>query len=120
MSQTPQTGSSSGIPTTVSNADFDSSDNESGYGGDSGLAAQTAFASDFLEHAVQRTSLRDVSPTIEAALSNLHQLVDMQTHRSISHGPRFPLQQPIPSGGLSKLPLPPMESVVQLLRRLKG
>ena len=114
---TPQTGSSA--PTCESN-EIDSSDQESAFGGDSGLTAQTAFASEFLERAVKRTSLRSVNPKMEAALANLGQLVDMQQSRSIVHRPRFPLQRPIPPGGVTKLPLPPMALVVDLLKKNKG
>jgi hypothetical protein len=113
---TPQTGSSA--PTCESN-EIDSSDQESAFGGDSGLTAQTAFASEFLERAVKRTSLRSVNPKMEAALANLGQLVDMQQSRSIVHRPRFPLQRAIPPGGVTKLPLPPMALVVDLLKRNK-
>ncbi|KAL3956920.1 hypothetical protein ACCO45_009766 [Purpureocillium lilacinum] len=94
---TPGTGSSS-APTgaSTSAADYESSEEESAFGGDSGLTAHTAFASEFLERAVKRTSLREVNPKMEAALANLSQLVEMQKRRSISHGPRFPLQKPVP------------------------
>jgi len=57
---------------------------------------------------------------MEAALANLSQLVEMQKRRSISHGPRFPLQKPVPPGGISKLPMPPMAAVVNLLKHAKG
>lgn len=116
---TPGTGSS-GVPTAASTADFESSDEESAFGGDSGFTSQTAFASEFLEHAVERTSLRDTNPGIEAALVNLRRLVEVQKRRSISHGPRFPLQKPLHPGGLGKLPMPPMEVVVPLLKQQKG
>lgn len=116
---TPQTGSSS-IPTAASTGDFDSSDDESAYGGDTGLIAHTTFASEFLESAVKRTSLREVNPKMAAGLNNLSQLVEMQKRRSISHGPRFPLQKPVPPGGISKLPMPPMQAVVSLLKHAKG
>ncbi|POR34331.1 Putative transcriptional regulatory protein C11D3.07c [Tolypocladium paradoxum] len=115
---TPATGSS--IPTAASTADCESSDDESAFGGDSGLTAHTAFASEFLEKAVKRTSLRELNPKMEAALANLGQLVEMQKRRSISHGPRFPLQKPVPPGGICKLPMPPMPAVVSLLRHAKG
>ncbi|KFA73291.1 hypothetical protein S40288_07245 [Stachybotrys chartarum IBT 40288] len=104
----------------ASSADVGSSDEESAYGGDNGIAAQTAFATEFLHRAVKRTSLREVNPKMEAALANLSQLVEIQNHRSISHGPRFPLQSPLPPGGLSKLPMPPATAVVPLLKQIKG
>jgi hypothetical protein len=56
---------------------------------------------------------------METALANLSQLVEMQK-RSISHGPRFPLQQPVPPGGVSKLAMPPQATVAALLKHVKG
>ncbi|PHH90830.1 hypothetical protein CDD83_2542 [Cordyceps sp. RAO-2017] len=121
VASTPATGcSSSGVPTAASTADCESSDEEPAFGGDSGLTAQTTFASEFLEKAVKRTSLREVNPKMEAALANLRQLVEMQKRRSISHGPRFPLQKGVPPGGVSKLPMPPMPAVVALLKHAKA
>ncbi|KAF4508921.1 hypothetical protein G6O67_005242 [Ophiocordyceps sinensis] len=120
---TPGTGCSSSIPTTATSttaADFESSDEEPAFAGDSGLTAQTTFASEFLEKAVRRTSLRKVNPKMEAAFANLRQLVEMQKLRSISHGPRFPLQKPVPAGGVCKLPMPPMSAVVALLKHAKA
>ncbi|KAF4982686.1 hypothetical protein FZEAL_1748 [Fusarium zealandicum] len=104
----------------TSTVGFDSSDDESAFGGDSVIAQQTNFASDFLEHAVERTSLHDVSPKMGEALANLRQLAELQSRQSISHGPRFPLQQPLPQGGLSKLRMPPMDVVVTLLKRIRS
>lgn len=98
----------------------DESDDESAFGGDAGLAQHTAFASDFLENAMERTSLLELSPAMDSALANLRQLVEMQKERSISHGPRFPLQKPIPEGGLGKLSMPPIEAVVPLLKETKS
>ncbi|KAJ4865363.1 hypothetical protein N5P37_003063 [Trichoderma harzianum] len=115
---TPQTDIT--IPTAASNADYDSSDEESVLGGDSGLTVHTTFASEFLERAVKRGPLRPLNPKMETALANLSQLVEMQKHRSISHGPRFPLQKPVPPGGVSKLPMPPLATVVSLLKHVKA
>ncbi|CAM1501549.1 Fc.00g035330.m01.CDS01 [Cosmosporella sp. VM-42] len=122
LSHTPQGGANfPSIPTvTASTIGYDSSDEESVFGGDSTLAAQTTFASEFLENAVQRTSLRDVNPRMEDALANLKQLVELQNRQSISHGPRFPLQQPIPPGGLGQLRMPPMDVVVFLLKHIRA
>ncbi|EGX88603.1 fungal specific transcription factor [Cordyceps militaris CM01] len=118
--ETPQTGSSG--PTCESTADFDSSEEEgAAFGGDSGLTVHTAFASEFLERAVKRTALRAGAhnPQMEAALANLGQLVEMQRSRP-EHRPRFPLQRAVPPGGVSKLPLPPMALVVELLKKNKA
>lgn len=107
------------IQTTSSNADYDSASEESALGGDSGLTVHTAFASEFLERAVKRAPLKALDPKMESALTNLRQLVEMQKKRSISHGPRFPLQQPVPPGGVSKLAMPPQATVAALLRHVK-
>ncbi|KAH7236370.1 hypothetical protein BKA59DRAFT_496605 [Fusarium tricinctum] len=110
-----------GIDTAAaSTVGFDSSDDESALGGDSVIAQQTTFASELLEHAVERTSLHDVSPKMWEALANLRQIAELQSRQSISHGPRFPLQQPLPKGGLGQLRMPPMDVVVSLLKRVKA
>ncbi|KAK7418060.1 hypothetical protein QQX98_004199 [Neonectria punicea] len=115
---TPQSGP--GIHTIpTSTIAGDSSDSESAFGGDSTLAAHTNFASEFLEYAVERTSLHDINPNMREALANLRQLVELQNRQSISHGPRFPLQQPMPQGGLAQLHMPPMDVVVSLLKSIR-
>ncbi|KAI9148303.1 N-terminal binuclear Zn cluster-containing protein [Paramyrothecium foliicola] len=101
-------------------ADFDSSDAESVFGGDSALTEQTTFASEFLQSAVRNAPLPGGNPKMDAALANLSQLVDLQKRKSISHGPRFPLQTTLPPGGLGKLPMPPMTAVVSALKHIKG
>ncbi|KAI9163713.1 transcriptional regulatory protein [Paramyrothecium foliicola] len=114
---TPQASSVAGAASTV---DCDTSDDESAFGGDSAISAHTAFASEFLQRAVHKTPMPEVDPKMEAALANLSQLVEMQRHRSISHGPRFPLQRSVPPGGLSQLPMPPMAAVVAALKQVKA
>ncbi|RKK98297.1 hypothetical protein BFJ70_g17574 [Fusarium oxysporum] len=110
-----------GIDTAAaSTVGFESSDDESALGGDSVIAQQTTFASELLEHAVERTSLHDVSPKMWEALANLRQIAELQSRQSISHGPRFPLQQPLPKGGLGQLRMPPMDVVVTLLKRTRA
>lgn len=116
---TPQTGSSS-APTCESTVDVDSGgDDDGAFGADQGLSEHTAFASEFLERAVKRTSLRSPNPKMEAALANLGQLVNMQKKSSGGYKPKFPLQQTVPPGGVTKLPLPPMSTVVDLLKKNK-
>ncbi|KAG6072724.1 hypothetical protein E4U16_005160 [Claviceps sp. LM84 group G4] len=119
LQNTPQTGSSS-APTAGSTFEYESSDDESALGGDSGLVAHTTFAREFLEKAVDRISLQSISSKMAAGLTNLSHLVEMQKRRSISHGPRFPLQRPVPQGGISKMPMPPMQAVVSLLKHAKS
>ncbi|GJC97030.1 fungal specific transcription factor [Colletotrichum higginsianum] len=77
------------------------------------------FASDFIENAVQRTSLQDVAPNMHAALSALRQIVSMQSRTSSNREFRFRTQQSLPPGGLADLPMPPMNAVVALLKHMK-
>jgi len=83
------------------------------------MAAQTAFASEFLEKAVTRTSLRELSPDMETALSSLQQIVNMQNRKGTRETNRFPHAKPLPRGGLRELPMPPTQHVVSILREIK-
>ncbi|KAH6867834.1 hypothetical protein B0T10DRAFT_502083 [Thelonectria olida] len=115
------TGNSSGAGTAAgSTIDYASSGDESAIGGDSFLTSHTTHASELLVNAVERTSLHDSNPEMREALSSLRHLVELQAHQSISCGPRFPLQQRIPVGGLGQLPMPPMDVVVRLLKQIRA
>lgn len=118
MPHTPQHVSSYGAG--IGTAESDSSDDESIAGGDSVLADHTNYASDVLKHAVERTSLHDVNPKLGEALESLRRLAQLQSLESISQGPRFPHQQRLPPGGLSQLQMPPLDTVVSLLKHVKG
>lgn len=87
--------------------------------GDHTLKMQSIHASEFLEHAVTNGQVRELNPSIHAALINLRGLMGRQRRRS-SHGhdQRFPLQRPVPEGGLCRLPLPPKAVVDQLLKEI--
>lgn len=117
---TPHSGDSSNQHTSSTAADNESSDHESEYGGDTGLTTQANFASQFLEKAVERTSLNDIDPKMADALSSLRQLVELNNKRSISHGPRFPLQRPVPPGGVTRLPMPSQHIVTAILKENKS
>ena len=106
--------------TTAAVCDASHDDLESTFEGDSSLAAHTAFASEFLENAVQRTSLRDANPSISSALSSLREIVRMQTLPSTAHEHPFRHRRPLPRGGLKELPMPPVQLVVSMLRDVKG
>ncbi|KAK2025159.1 fungal-specific transcription factor domain-containing protein [Colletotrichum zoysiae] len=97
----------------------DGADSDSAFEGELSLTAHTMFASDFIEDAVQRTSLQDVPPNMHAALSSLRQIVTMQSKTSGTREFRFRTQQPPPPGGLTDLPMPPMNAVVALLKHMK-
>ncbi|PYI22849.1 fungal-specific transcription factor domain protein [Aspergillus violaceofuscus CBS 115571] len=89
--------------------------------GNSSLAAHSAYASEFLETAVSRSALQVSSPTIQAALSTLKQMVSMQDHQA--HSPareiRFPNQKTILGSGIRGLAMPPVQVVLSLLRKFK-
>ncbi|KAK1596980.1 fungal-specific transcription factor domain-containing protein [Colletotrichum navitas] len=97
----------------------DDADSDSAFEGELSLTAHTMFASDFIEDAVQRTSLRDVPPNMHAALSSLRQIVTMQSKASSTREFRFRTQKLPPPGGLADLPMPPMNAVVALLKHMK-
>ena len=58
----------------------------SAFEGNSSLTAHTVFASEFLEHAVERTSLRDLNPSMAAALTSLKQIVGLSQKQQGSIG----------------------------------
>ncbi|KAK3372107.1 hypothetical protein B0H63DRAFT_401547 [Podospora didyma] len=91
---------------------------DSEFEGHSSMAAQTVFASEFLEQAVAKTSLRELNPTMESALASLQQIVSMQ-NRTSAHESRFLHAKPLPRGGIRELPMPPMHLVIALLREIK-
>ncbi|OHX01015.1 fungal specific transcription factor domain-containing protein, partial [Colletotrichum incanum] len=97
----------------------DGADSDSAFEGELSLTAHTMFVSEFIESAVQRTSLQDVAPNMHAALSSLRQIVSMQSKTSTREF-RFRTQQSLPPGGLTDLPMPPMNAVVALLKHMKG
>ncbi|KAM0509676.1 hypothetical protein ACHAPB_001025 [Verticillium nonalfalfae] len=98
----------------------DDDDETEAFEGDLSLTAHTVFARDFLENAVQRTSLSDVTPNMQSALLTLRQMVSMQNESSSIRELKFPNQQPLPPGGLPELPMPPMAAVVSLLKHQKA
>ncbi|KAH7141745.1 hypothetical protein EDB81DRAFT_653716, partial [Dactylonectria macrodidyma] len=113
----------SGASSTISASPVDEgedSENDWAFGCDSIILDQAAGASQILENAIGSITLGDANPEMHDALSNLRQLVELQSRQSISCGPRFPLQQRMPVGGPGQLPLPPVNVVVATLKRVKG
>ncbi|KAK4133515.1 hypothetical protein BT67DRAFT_52832 [Trichocladium antarcticum] len=86
--------------------------------GDSSMAAQTVFASEFLEHTVTRTLPADLDPDMRSALSSLQQIVRMQNRQSARES-RFAHAKPLPRGGIRELPMPPAHVVIAALREVK-
>jgi hypothetical protein len=91
----------------------------SAFEGDSSMAAQTVFASEFLENTVTRTLPLDLDPDMQSALSSLQQIASMQNRPSARES-RFVNAKPLPKGGLRELPMPPAQVVLAALRELKG
>ena len=108
----------------------DSDDAVSAFEGDSSLAAQTVFASEFLSHAVVARQLvplasgggegdeDSLAPDMHSALSSLQQIVKLQ-NRPSPHENRFVNAKPLPKGGVKELPMPPAHVVVAALREVK-
>jgi len=85
------------------------------------MTAHTVLASEYVEHAVTTTPLdQQLSPDIQNALESLRKMVRMQDGKRASHESRFAHQKALPAGGVSRLPLPPTDAVVTLLREIKG
>lgn len=87
--------------------------------GNSSLAAHSAYASKFLETAVSQSALQVSSPKIEAALSTLKEIVNMQDQQPTSRGIAFRHQKAVPTTGLRDLKMPPTKVIVSLLRKIK-
>lgn len=133
----PERHSRSGGSPSTTTADGSSTSNElesSAFEGNSSLTAHTVFASEFLEHAVERTSLRDLNPNMAAALTSLKQIVGLsrkqqgRTRRGSSGSSglggrgsevRFAHQRVLPKGGFRELPMPPIQAVIPILREIK-
>ncbi|KAK4170522.1 hypothetical protein QBC43DRAFT_306371 [Cladorrhinum sp. PSN259] len=96
----------------------DDSDGDSEFAGDSSMRAQTEFAGEILENMVTRTSLHDLHPDMQSALSSLKQIVDMQ-HRPSPHESRFSHAKKLPNGVLRDMPMPSYKIVLEVLREVK-
>lgn len=117
------------MPNPFDELDSDTSSDldDSPYAGTSSLAAHTAQASEFLEHAVERErwTQQQLSANMRSALSSLQQIVGLKQQKKKSgrlgsrRDVRFPNQRPIPPGGLKELPMPPVQTVISLLREIK-
>jgi hypothetical protein len=102
---------------SVTSSGYDQDGGDTVFEGDLSLAAHTAFASEFLENAVEHTSLSGTHPGMSGVVASLRQMVNMQDPQVRSHEPNFPHQKPLPPGGLRELPMPPMQLVIALPNR---
>ncbi|KAI9367742.1 hypothetical protein BJX61DRAFT_278787 [Aspergillus egyptiacus] len=99
---------------------MDKQESKSGFEGSSLMAAQSAYASSFLETVVSRSPLQVSSSKINAALSTLKQLVSLQDSQvSSAREFRSSNQNPLSGCDLKKMPMPPANAVLPLLRKAK-
>jgi hypothetical protein len=108
-----------GESSTIHNAD-DDTDSDSAFDGDSAIAAHAVYVTKFLDSAVDRVSLQDMNPNMNAAISSLQQIMGLLRRHPSSRVLKFQHQQVVPPGGLAELTMPPMHVVVAMLKRVKG
>ncbi|OIW32262.1 hypothetical protein CONLIGDRAFT_593417 [Coniochaeta ligniaria NRRL 30616] len=95
-------------------------ENDETFEGTSSMTAHTVFASAFLEQAVSSPSFNQkLSPDINNALACLRQMVHLHGRQGVTYESRLAHQKPAPKG-LNKLPLPPTDTVLKLLREIKA
>ncbi|KAL4918447.1 hypothetical protein BDW62DRAFT_200827 [Aspergillus aurantiobrunneus] len=99
---------------------MDQHEAKNGFEGNSLMATQSAYASDFLQTAVSRSPLQMSVSKINTALSTLKQLVNMQDNQA-SSAREFPLQRQkrLSDCDLRELTMPPMHVVIPLLRNAR-
>ncbi|KAI5458317.1 hypothetical protein BGZ63DRAFT_61582 [Mariannaea sp. PMI_226] len=105
-----------GYRSTASNAG-----NDQTFEGGSSMSAQAISAGEFLEQVVTMTPLsQQKSPDVQAALASLRQMVHVHTRNGLSQETMFVNQRPLPKGGIAKLPMPPVDVVLHLLREIQA
>lgn len=75
-----------------------------------------------LKQAVRSTTLYGVDSKMGAALGSLYDLIGKR-HINSPAGTvmaAFPMQKPVPPGGVGKLEMPPLQVAITALRRLTG
>ncbi|KAL1846197.1 putative pyridoxal kinase [Paecilomyces lecythidis] len=87
--------------------------------GESSFRAHFVHASKLFERAMSVDNLVGRSPEMQEAISNLRSLVEKQNTLSVNHDLRFPGQKAAPALDFSSVKMPPMASVVSLLRLCK-
>ncbi|KAK7419743.1 hypothetical protein QQX98_003115 [Neonectria punicea] len=98
------------------------SDNYQTFEGSSSMTSQAISAGVFVEQAVTTSTPlgQQPSPDIQNALASLRQIVHMQDRNGVSREAMFAHQKPIPQGGVSRLPMPPIDVVLKLLREIEA
>ncbi|KAI1030743.1 hypothetical protein LB503_013023 [Fusarium chuoi] len=93
-------------------------DSETALEGSSSLKAATVYASDFFQTVLGQSPAADKSTRVNAALSSLKQMIEINSYRSM--GDRIPSRIETQNDGIKDLAMPPLQSVLAILRELKG
>ncbi|KAL4804935.1 hypothetical protein BDV18DRAFT_23166 [Aspergillus unguis] len=97
---------------------MDQQESKNGFEDNSLMATQSAYASDFLQTAVSRSPLQMSVSKINAALSTLKQLVNMQDNQGSSARELPPSRRKrLADCNLRESKMPPMHVVIPMLRR---
>ncbi|KAJ5775203.1 uncharacterized protein N7511_000214 [Penicillium nucicola] len=125
LSSTPRSSGKTKIPVYQTNLTIEQHDTSSGFEGSSSLAAHGAYASAFLETAVSKSSHQVLSsPKINAALSSLKKIVQVQNQRregdlqgdqGSANKARLGVRCDI-----RELQMPPLQLVLGMLRQIKA
>ncbi|KAM6534362.1 hypothetical protein FALCPG4_004003 [Fusarium falciforme] len=99
---------------SVSNA----GDSDVAFEGDSSMTAAAIFASEFVESAVGRRPTCSSNSPVKAALSSLKQMTEMENCQSSEV--LLPHRKATLKGGLRGLAMPPVQTVLSMLREMKG
>ncbi|KAF5630052.1 hypothetical protein F52700_7409 [Fusarium sp. NRRL 52700] len=86
--------------------------------GSSSMKAATVYASDFFQTVLGRSPAADTNTRVNAALSSLKQMIELNSYRSMAD--RAPSRWETQIDGIRDLAMPPLQSVLAILRELKG
>ncbi|EXA32987.1 hypothetical protein FOVG_15795 [Fusarium oxysporum f. sp. pisi HDV247] len=85
--------------------------------GSSSMKAATVYASDFFQTVLGQSPAADTSTRVNAALSSLKQMIEINSYRSMAD--RMPSRREHQNDGIRDLAMPPLQSVLMILRELK-
>nr|RBR00310.1 hypothetical protein FVER53263_13797 [Fusarium verticillioides] len=86
--------------------------------GSSSMKAATVYASDFFQTVLGQSPAADTSTNVNAALSSLKQMIEINSYRSMADR-MPPSRRETQNDGLRDLTMPPLQSVLMILRELK-
>ncbi|KAF4343945.1 hypothetical protein FBEOM_2102 [Fusarium beomiforme] len=85
--------------------------------GSSSMKAATVYASDFFQTVLGSSPTADTNTRVNAALSSLKQLIEMNSYRALED--RIPNRRQPQKDGIRELEMPPLQSALTILRELK-